>query len=356
MIRVGFDVHHLVRPYTGNGRYTESLLSNLTRLYGERDAHFIAYGWPKNVRSEVLSSIERRSLLLNRIGRYVLETPFYGLLDGLDIYHSQYSLPTQMRARKCLSIHDTAFARKGTPDYSLLKTIGIEHFASKADAIITLTESTRSDLERLFHSSRPPIYVVPAGTDMKEPSQEELRLVEALISGLEPPFIVYVGRMAARKRIPLLIDGFALYRQRRGGTLLLIGPDDDDSDRISLLIKGHRNIVRLGGVSEGAKTAILRSANLFVYLSEYEGFGIPIVEAMASGVPVITSDASALVEVGGGATTIVGARKQEVAEAIDYCLSNPQTDIITRGLLVAQRYSWSNSSRLTMSVYRRILG
>jgi glycosyltransferase involved in cell wall biosynthesis len=176
---------------------------------------------------------------------------------------------------------------------------------------------------------------------------------------LEGPFALYVGNIKPHKNLERLIDAFDLVR--RGGfermELLIIGDQISKYPRLRRTVdkhKLHKHVRFLGFVPDGTLAALYRLATVFVFPSLYEGFGLPPLEAMASGAPVVMSNRSSLPEIGGDAAELVDPYSAvSIAEGIQRVLSDPslRQTMIARGLARAREFSWEASVRRIHEVY-----
>jgi glycosyltransferase involved in cell wall biosynthesis len=181
--------------------------------------------------------------------------------------------------------------------------------------------------------------------------------------GVEPPYILYVGSLEKRKNLPRLLQAYARLRQDLPGWKLVIvgarkwksAPIFDTLSRLGLEPYVHFT----GFVEEDDLPALYNGADLFCFPSLYEGFGLPVLEAMACGTPVVTSSTSSLPEVAGEAALLVDPYDVEaIAAAMRRVLSDPELaqDLRARGLARAAQFTWERTARETIAVYERVLG
>ena len=206
--------------------------------------------------------------------------------------------------------------------------------------------------------------VVPLGMDVERPSSEssEVRLSRM---GMDPDrrFVLSVGTAEPRKNLATVLGAFGVLAGRDPDVeLVLAGPrgwKESLGDRLAELPEGVRTRVRaLGRVSDGDLAALYELASVFCYPSLDEGFGLPVLEAMAHGTPVVTSADSAMTEIGGRAVVGVNPTSvDEVAAALASVLESPHTakTMAVSGLERARDYSWERTAQLTVDVYRELL-
>jgi glycosyltransferase involved in cell wall biosynthesis len=177
--------------------------------------------------------------------------------------------------------------------------------------------------------------------------------------GVPLPYVLFVGTLEPRKQVVTLIRAYRQMAPDVPHALVLAGPDGwlvADTDR-ELERPGPGTVVRLGRVADADLDALYRGADAFVYPSASEGFGLPVLEAMARGVPVVTSDALALAELAADAALLVPVGQvAELAEALARVLTDPSlaNDLRARGAERAAGYSWGATARATLDVYRSV--
>jgi glycosyltransferase involved in cell wall biosynthesis len=231
---------------------------------------------------------------------------------------------------------------------------------ARADAVVTISESSKKDIIQCCRIAEEKVQVILLGVDARfkpgiAPDSEFIR-------SLPERFILNIGTLEARKNLPRLLEAYALAREKGLTHKLLIG--GARGWRLSNLagiveryaLENH--VIFLGFVEDADLPALYGRADFFVYPSTYEGFGMPILEAMACGTPVITSNCSSMPEVAGDAavlvdpldTTDLATRMLELADSQELRESLRQ-----RGLARAACFSWEKTARETLSVYERLL-
>jgi glycosyltransferase involved in cell wall biosynthesis len=235
-----------------------------------------------------------------------------------------------------------------------------------ADGLIAISECTRADAVRLLGLSPGKIEVIypgiaPAFFDAESashlPSRETARRY-----GLQKPYALYVGSIEPRKNLGTLLDAWLDLGTdvREEFELVVAGPwgwgDRGVYDRLRSAIPGVRY---LGYVPEPDLPALTAAATIFVYVSLYEGFGLPVGQAMAAGVPVITSNVSSLPEVVADAGLLVDPRsREEIRSALDRLLSSVslRSDLTTRGRVRARAFTWAECAKKSWKFFERVAG
>jgi glycosyltransferase involved in cell wall biosynthesis len=233
--------------------------------------------------------------------------------------------------------------------------------AKRAERIFTVSETSKADILRYCDVPAERIIVVYNAIDDRFAIPPEPEAVERVRERyqLNGPFALYVGNIKPHKNLERLIDAFDLVR--RGGferlELLIIGDQISKYPRLRRAVdkhKLHKHVRFLGFVPDDTLAALYRLATVFVFPSLYEGFGLPPLEAMASGTPVVTSNRSSLPEVVGDAAVLVDPYSAvSMAEGIQQVLGDAELrrSLSARGLARAREFSWETSIRRIHEVY-----
>ncbi|MEM9556265.1 MAG: glycosyltransferase family 1 protein [Acidobacteriota bacterium] len=288
-----------------------------------------------------------------------------------DLYHAtHYVLPLLMPCRSVVTIHDIIhllypeFLPNRFAFYYAERMIG--RSLGRADRVVTVSHNTKADLVDWFGVDGRKIEVVYNGIEdafRGAPDNEaQQRWMDNL--GLEPGYFLFVGNPKPHKNLDNVIKAYAraLELHAIDRPLVCVGDRSGIEDRIrqradQLGIADR--IQLLGHVAQEALPAIYRGASLFLYPTLYEGFGLPVVEAMASGTPVITSNTSALKEIAAGYAHLVNPLDVEaMAKAIVQCASDSDhaTSLATAGQRRANDFDWRKTAERTLEIYRLALG
>ena len=362
----GLDLRpSLVRP-TGVGVYTLALAQRLPRLAPQhrftyfssslRD-RYPAVDWPPNARL-----VDRRipvrllNLAWNRLGW----PPFDTLVGApLDLVHSPHPLIVPCRkGRVVVTIHDLFFLKfpeltgaEIRRDYATQ----VRRHADLAQGVICDSEHTASDARKLLEVDPAKLKVIPIGFDpaYRIPAQPEE--VEAVLARLELPrgCLLYVGSSEPRKNLPRLMEAHRILSERRSSTppLVLVGPQQG-------LPSTERDVRATGYLPVGDVRALMASSAALVLASLEEGFGLPVLEAMAAGLPVVCSHGSALEEVAGGAACLVDPLDTaSIADGIERVLDDQAYRLELRrlGLARSQDFDWDRAAEQTLAFYERVL-
>ena len=234
----------------------------------------------------------------------------------------------------------------------------------KNTRIIAVSDNTRKDCEKYLHIPREKIRVIPEAADPDFRQHKDIDTVRSRIAtrfGIEPPFLFYTGSMMPRKNIRRLVEAFRILKRKSyPHTLVIGGPDTSCPKEIREIITNEnlqRDVLFTGYVTKEDLVDMYNAAEIFVYPSLYEGFGIPPLEAMACGTPVVTSNTSSLPEVVGDAGRLVNPTDtNEIAAAIEELIldENLRADLSKKGIRQAGLFSWERSAKETWNVYETV--
>jgi glycosyltransferase involved in cell wall biosynthesis len=364
-LRIGVDIRPFYEPLTGVGWYLYHLLHEISHrddveifLFG--DARITDEGPELQCdlpsKSE-LCVFDLRGRPKSRLDRpltaaaYVL---WMAILDCDVIFGANYFLPRLMSAvarRRVITIHDLTYKR--FPELLQKETLdNLERQMMReitlADAIICVSEATRRDLLEFYEVDPRRVHAIHSGI---APPPKPVP-----VPGLPRRYILFVSTIEPRKNLEVLLEAFDELRIDYDGSLVIAGRVGWKSDDIARRLRG-RGIVHLDYLPPPQLAATYRNAEVFVFPSIYEGFGFPLLEAMANGVPVIAARSSSLPEVGGDAALYFEPRNaHELAAQVRRLLSDQalRRDLIARGQARAAQFRWDEAARRTLQVFRTV--
>jgi glycosyltransferase involved in cell wall biosynthesis len=234
----------------------------------------------------------------------------------------------------------------------------------QADAIIAVSKRTAEDIGNLFPEARSKIQVVYEGVHPDfRPVPDPGAVPESLLRWFDSPFVLFTGTLSPRKNVPVLIEAFARFLKIPGcesHNLLLAGKrgwyDEEILRRPAELGIGNR-VLHVDYPSRRILAELYRRASLFCCLSLYEGFGLPVLEAMASGTPVLVSDRGALPEIVADEFSVVEINDAgPIAEKMARIALDPplQGRLIRDGLTRSRYFSWQKAAETTWKIYRDV--
>ena len=292
---------------------------------------------------------------------------------GADLLHSpHYVLPLMCRRTAVVTIHDCIHLL--FPEYlpnRMALTYArrmMGHAVAHSTLVFTVSEASRRDILHFYPGADPDrVQVVPNAIDaaiLVHPGEEEMERVKERYQ-IRGRFVLYAGNIKPHKNLERLIAAFGALKQRPGHEdvkLIIIGDEKNTyaSLRRRVEAAGVRHDVRFFGfVPDSTLAALYRMASVFAFPSLYEGFGLPPLEAMAAGAPVVTSRISSLPEVVGDAAVLVDPyRVEEIAEGIERVLGDAalRASLIEKGRVRARQFSWERSVRAIHAGYMKALG
>jgi glycosyltransferase involved in cell wall biosynthesis len=299
----------------------------------------------------------------NLAGRPRLPAP----LSEADVVHATNPAavaPARRGQRLVVAVHDLAFVRHPElfpRDWRILYRAGLRAIARRADAVVVPSRFTADELRELSHVDAARVHVTPLASSLPigEPADVEATLGRL---GVPRPYLLSVGTLEPRKNQARLVRAYRrLAGEGRPHALVLNGPDGwlDDELRRELDADAPGRIVRTRDLGARDLDALYRGAAAFAYPALYEGFGLPVLEALGRGVPTVAAATSSIPEVAGDAAVLVDPLDEEaIAAALARVLDDPALadDLRRRGPERAAGFSWQETARATLRVYRHVVG
>lgn len=283
-----------------------------------------------------------------------------------DLWHfTHFNVPVWFRAPYVVTIHDAIrFVFPGEHQQSLHQQVAYEYVfqraVQRARAIIVVSRATGDDLTALPIRVRPMTAIYEGVAErFWEPVLPAARQAVREWLGVTDPYLLFVGVWMNHKNIRRLLEAFQVVRRQRARlTLVLAGRPKQGSERVDQMVRqlGLATAVRMPGfVPEPLLPALYAEAAAFVFPSLYEGFGLPVLEAQAVGVPVVASNVTSLPELLGEAVTYVNPESVlDIARGIERALTNPESEfLIHLGQQQARHFSWTETARRHVEVYEQ---
>jgi glycosyltransferase involved in cell wall biosynthesis len=368
-MKVGIDIHSIGSQKGGNETYYRELIKELVKIRSEHT--FLFYHSSPEITKYVTPSDQfglKHIFPSHRTLRIPFSMPLRAHLDNLDLFHAQFIVPPFLKCKTVTTIPDIAFEHYPQFFSAYQRTWSkalIRGSAKKADHIITVSEYSKKDLVETYGIREDKITVTyeGAGKEFVPLDQQKAKNEIARKYRIDGDFILYLGRLQARKNLMRLVNAYARVREA-GFThkLVLAGQQDSFFQPVLARVRELRlenDISFPGYVAAEDVPTFYNAAEVFVYPSLYEGFGLQLMEAMACGVPVITSRGSSLDEVAGDAAVLVDPLDElSIAEALKKVLNDSELreKLGEAGLRRSRLFTFENAARRTFDVYERVMG
>lgn len=370
-MRVGFDLTPFTSHRTGVGNYCYYVLKNLVALYPETQFFGFSSGSVQVDLGSLASRVAHRHVgvptrVLNGWWQTFGKPEVDRLLGGLDVYHAtDFFLPPTSRAARVLMVHDLAFlAQPAYCDPAVVKPSArkARKFAREADGLLVSSNSTKKDVVRYLDVDPAKIVVAPVAVDedlcpmLREAAQQQLERR----FNLKGPFILFVGMIEARKNPANVVRAFGRLAGEFPHKLVLIGARGYRAREVFEAVAQlglQERVAEMGYLPDYFQLrAFYSAADVFVFPTRYEGFGLPVLEAMACGCPVVTSANSSMREVGGEAALYADPESVEgLAAAMRRVLEETGTreNMTVLGQDRAKLFSWEGCAKATYELYQR---
>lgn len=350
---------------TTSGRYVERLLYYLQQIDNQHYYKILlkpedTASWqPSNKNFEAVLCPHKEFSVAEQLG---LRKQIESLKPDL-VHFTFPQQPVRYRGKTVTTMHDLTTLRFDNPDKSPLvfkfkqqvyKYV-IKRSVRKASAVIAISQFVRNDVADFAGIDPAKITVTHEAADPIIELPEPLPALEG------QPFIMYVGRPTPHKNLERLIEAFVLLKARHPQLkLVLAGQRDANYERIESAVRRQtiKNVVFTGRVSEGRLRWLYENCQAYIFPSLSEGFGLPGLEAMQHGAPVVSSNATCLPEIYGDAAHYFDPYDTKaMSEAINDVLTDNKlrTDLIKKGKAQASKYSWQRMARQTLSIYNKAL-
>ncbi|MEC9261160.1 MAG: glycosyltransferase family 1 protein [Pseudomonadota bacterium] len=373
-MRVGIFVEVVKAQFhTGISRYVKKLVETLVSQHHSDVTYYLYYQrQPREQKLDWLTSnkqVKHRPLWtpVNLLSehpsvwwKYYL--PLVMKLDGIDVFHGpNHSVPVSGTIPTVLTIHDIAYFYMKVHGEGLdrmLKRTTLENM-NCATKIVAVSQSTANDIIREGAAADKTTVIYQGYEPNPGEMNECTSIMQRPVSSLTP-YLLFIGTVQPRKNVEYLVDEFARVSSEIPHTLVIAGAPGDSQQTVEKKITeyGLRDRILLTGfISDEERHTLYKHADIFLYPSLYEGFGLVILEAMSYGVPVITGNNSSLPEAAGDAGIKVDIATQgALGEAILSLFNEPKRKqaLIEKGLTHCHSFGWEESARQMMALYRQL--
>jgi glycosyltransferase involved in cell wall biosynthesis len=365
-MKVAIDVHSLGAQAGGNETFYRQLLQGLSKD-DSPNQYILLYTRPD---APSVLELDRRFDWIHvpehPVRRNAFSIPAVLRATKPDVFHCQYIVPLGTGCKTVVTIHDLAHERypELSPRMEALRMrLLVPWSARRADRIVTVSECSAHDIERIYHIPRDKITVAyqSAEVNFRPRDKAQSRDHIARVYSIHTPFILYVGRVQARKNVPRLIEAFSTVRVRHPNMrLVIVGKPDLHYDKVQKKLRELRledAVILPGYVAAEDLPLFYNASEICVFPSIFEGFGLPVMEGLASGVPTLTSRRTSLEEIAGdGALFVDPLNVNSIAEGILHLLENPglQHELVERGLRRSACFSTAGFAAKILEVYRSV--
>lgn len=370
---IGLDVRHLASgPFTGVAAVTRNLVEASVATAPEDDFRIFFSGrgapppfvraWPNAFRNVALVVHRIPNRCIDVAALSVRQPKIDRLLGGVDVLLSPHALPAPLaRAPRVLVLHDLSFVAH--PEFFSPSSrrwhalMRIRQQAARASVIIVPSRATAFDLKRFWGIPEQKIHIIPWGVSSNvRVSPREVRV--------SPRSVLFLGTVEKRKNVAGLLRAFEFLKQDpqfADVRLVIAGAMGWGSNVVKSKIQSSKfknDIALCGYISDAGKSKLLAEASVFVYPSFYEGFGLPVLEAMAQGIPVVSGYGTSLPEVAGNAALLVDPRRpEEIAQAMQEILSDGRlaAELSRRGRERVAQFTWEKTAQRLLGVLREVI-
>ncbi len=373
-MRIGIDCRTILDPAkpearAGVAHYTYHLVDNLLKLdnkneyylFFDKKAKDIDYFRRDNSTIKYFPFLQYKKFLPFAYS-HLLVAAFLGR-QWLDVYHSPaYTIPLAYSKSAVVTVHDLAIYHQAEwfPRRQKFATkVSVPTSVKKAKKIIAVSKSTKKDITKFLKIPASKVEVIYEGVDKRVKKNLKVRKKY----NIKKKFILFIGTLEPRKNIIGLVKAFNKLRKTsvyKNYQLVIAGAKGwlfKDIFKTVKDLKLSRKVIFCDYVPQEDKIGLLDAADLFILPSYYEGFGLPILEAMRQGTPVICSNITSMPEVAGQAAVLIDPHKiKDLSQAIRKILTDKKlyNELITVGFKQAEKFSWEKCARETLEVYERV--
>ncbi len=362
-MRIGLYARPLSAIEGGVREFVESMTKALVRNLSSTDELYIFHNQAKKG-FEIPEKANVREILLKSRSRFVCDFLWFPRLTWkyrLDvIWFPKNVIPFLIRSKAIVTIHDLCYFRPSYNAYPLIDTrymtYMIKSSCKRADKVIAVSSHTKKDLVSILGMNAEKIRIIYEAVDHEKyrviNDQSQLDKVREKYD-LGKKIILFTGSISPRKNLARLIEAFHMIMDRLPHDLVITGHKGWKNTKELLMIRQNRRVKKIGFVHEKEIACLYNLADMYVYPSLYEGFGLPVLEAQACGVPVIASNVTSIPEVGGDSICYVDPENiQSIAGGILKVSLDRQyrESLIQKGFENISHYSWDKGARALLKV------
>lgn len=355
-LRVAYDVGPLLDPPTGVGRYTRELGAALGSTGAELRRYAVAFGGDVRAAGSDVARWRVPARLMRAAWRRFRWPPIERLIGDVDVVHAtNFVLPVLRDTPGVVTVHDLAFLRDDVfPGGEALRDL-VPWSVARAARVLVPTESVKDELVDRLRADAQDVVVTPEGVSPLFFGATPLG--DTVLAQLEipGPFVLALGTIEPRKNLPRLLEAWSLIRGDVPGWSLVLAGARGWGPRLP----ETPGVVLPGWVGDETLPGLMAAAEIFCYPSLYEGFGLPPLEAMAAGTPVIAGRSGATAEVLGDAAVLVDPLDAAaLGEALGALVTGERRrrSLVLQGRARAADYTWEGTARATLEAYREAAG
>lgn len=355
-MKIGIYARHLSGISGGVKEYAQSMISNLIHCLRDEDMLYIIHNSDEKHFTSKENKVEEIIIYSkNRlVCDFILAPSIINKLKLDVVWFIHNTIPFFIKSKKIVTIHDLAYYLPQHNAYklpdSLYMRFMIKNSCKRADKIIAVSENTKRDIVQLLNIKEEKIKIIYEGVEDKFTKVTEEKKLKNIKEKYNLPdrFILNTGSITPRKNILNLIKAFnRISNDNKGIHLVLTGGIGWKNSKETDLINNHPRIKKTGHVDSQDMPALYSLAELLIYPSVYEGFGLPIIEAQSCGCPVISSNTSSLVEVGGDSVYYINPNNEkDISEAMLKVITSKELkeELIKKGNTNIKRFSWEKAA------------
>lgn len=379
-MKILIDASGIVNETTGVGQYSLQLLKALSEIDDKNEYFVVLQKMLKD--THLIYNLENKhnfSLIKGNTSAVGPKKQFYyyKLLRrdcfNFDLLHSLNSeLPLYGNVKTVVTIHDLKYIKYPHffNDFSIIKSRYLKYTmkkgAEKANKIIAISQSTKKDIINLLGIEREKTKVIYEASNLELYFQKNYNISNDKILkkySIKKPYFLYVGEKRPHKNLEGLIKAFAIFKEKydKWNThLIIVGKRYSSYNKYMTKVESlgvAKNLIFTGFIFDEYLKALYSEAEILLLVSFYEGFGIPILEAMECGTPVITSNVSSMPEVAGDAAILINPYNiQEIVEKMNNIMNSSilKKQLIESGFKRVKQFSWITTARQTLKVYKEI--
>ncbi len=372
---IAFDVSSYIKSIkTGISYYSSELIKSLLKIDKSNYYKLFAFLWNDygNAFDSLQNPTSNSRIIQKRFPQFFLrflwsrmKIPLEFFVGKYDVYHAtEHIIPYTEKGKLVCTVHDiiSYFHPEWFPEFMNKKTKHYLNALRRCNLLIAISENTKKDLIRFSDLPSEKIEVIYPGCSSEFYYKSKMDVINQIKEkyGLDKDYILFIGTIEPRKNLSLLIDAYIkLRRRRRIPQFVIIGMLGWKYDDVLKKIKEHSDyITYLGYLPHFDKVNLLKGAFLFVYPSLYEGFGLPVLEAMASETPVVTSNVTSIPEITGISAILIDPTNiTSIEDGLERGIFNDslRKQIIRVAKKRAEQFTWEKTAQQTLRCYEKSL-